>query len=66
MANIFLLCYFIAVISMSYMISCNTYNFAHVLYNYVMYKNNIIYSDFVENESDPILCVDRRDYVNGA
>ena len=51
---------------MSYMISCNTYNFAHVLYNYVMYKNNIIYSDFFENESDPILCVDRRDYVNGA
>ena len=63
MANIWLLCYFIAVISISYMISCNTYSIAHVLYNYVMYN---IHSDFVENESDPILCVDRRDYVNGA
>ena len=50
-----------------HMISCHYYYdhlqyvITHVLYNYVMY--NIV---LVENEFDPILCVDRRDYVNGA
>ena len=49
------------------MISCHYYYdhlqyvITHVLYNYVMYN-----TVFVENEFDPILCVDRRDYVNGA